>query len=83
MKKIFLLGIVAFISCAAFAQTKKIAHRSHSGKNSTLVMTTGDNFGIPVPSRKDTVVIKKDTTIKTPAKKYSRKKKKHTAAKAS
>lgn len=75
MKKIFLFGVLFTASFNVFSQTKKIAHRSHSGKNSTLILTTEDNFGIPTSAKKkDTVVIKKDTIITT--KKPIRKKKK-------
>ena len=83
MKKIGIFCLIAFASFNAFSQTKKIAHRSHSGKDNTLILTTEDNFGIPVYTKKDTVTVKKDSTVRkttanNPAKKYIKKKKKHT-----
>ncbi len=45
-----LLALVAFgalFSSTAFSQTKKIAHRSHSGKNSTFNIKEEGNFGLP------------------------------------
>ena len=74
MKKALLLGVLFAVSVNVFCQTKKIAHRSHSGKNNTLILTTEDNFGLPSNAKKkDTVVVKKDTIVK---KKPIRKKKK-------
>ena len=73
MKKALLLGVLFTASVNVFSQTKKIAHRSHSGKNSTLILTTEDNFGLPNNAKKkNTVVVKKDTVIR---KKIIRKKK--------
>ena len=71
MKKALLLGVLFTASVNVFSQTKKIAHRSHSGKNSTLILTTEDNFGLPA-KKKNTVVVKKDTVN---TKKVIRKKK--------
>jgi hypothetical protein len=66
MKKIALLITLIAISSHGFSQTKKIAHRSHSGKDRTLILTTEDNFGGPAtPVKKDTVVVKKIVTPKT------------------
>ncbi len=45
MKRIFLLFALAGLSTAGFSQTKKIAHRSHSGKNSSFTINSIDNFG--------------------------------------
>lgn len=45
MKKVFLCIILVAVSSAGFSQTKKIAHRSHSGKNNTFSITGPDNFG--------------------------------------
>lgn len=65
MKKIFALCILFFIGASAFCQTKRIAHRSHSGKNRTLILTTGDNFGLPEHAkRKDTIVVKRTDSVK-------------------
>jgi 2-C-methyl-D-erythritol 4-phosphate cytidylyltransferase len=50
MKKILLLSTFVFISIISFSQTKRIAHRSHSGKDNSFNVTAGaDNFGLPVP----------------------------------
>lgn len=68
MKKTALFLLLAFFSLALQAQTKRIAHRSHSGKNHTLLMNTGDNFGLPPKSRdtvkKAPVPVKKKTARK-------------------
>ena len=74
MKKILLFVLIISVSPRLFAQTKRIAHRSHSGKNSTLVMTTGDNFGLPEHKRKDSAqkpaaFIKKKPLGRKPVKK--------------
>ena len=46
MKKIFLVTVaMALFSVAGFSQTKKIAHRSHSGKDNTFSIFGPDNFG--------------------------------------
>jgi hypothetical protein len=47
MKKT-ILSFALFISLTSLsAQTKKIAHRSHSGKNETFrLKSSGDNFGL-------------------------------------
>ena len=50
MKKIFFLAAFLFIALISFSQTKRIAHRSHSGKDNTFSILAGaDNFGLPVP----------------------------------
>ncbi|MBK6903604.1 MAG: hypothetical protein IPH04_12585 [Saprospirales bacterium] len=36
-------------SSPAFSQTKRIAHRSHSGQDHTLRFGGADNFGLPTP----------------------------------
>ena len=44
--KIFLLFIaMAVFSATGFSQTKKIAHRSHSGKAASFTICGADNFG--------------------------------------
>ncbi|MEP6701309.1 MAG: hypothetical protein ABJA85_08330 [Bacteroidota bacterium] len=45
MKKFLFLFVLVAISTAGFSQTKKIAHRSHSGKNSSFTIAGIDNFG--------------------------------------
>ena len=49
MKKLLLfLSIFAFTFLIQ-SQTKRIAHRSHSGSNATFNMMGEDNFGNPLP----------------------------------
>ena len=45
MKRLLLLFVLAGFSTAGFSQTKMIAHRSHSGSNSTFTLAGPDNFG--------------------------------------
>jgi hypothetical protein len=45
MKRIFILACIVFICHASDAQTKKIAHRSHSGSNKTFTAKGESNFG--------------------------------------
>ena len=81
MQKIVIVCFIIFTSLASSAQTKKIAHRSHSGKDNTLILNTSDNFGNPYPIKKDTVIVKKDTaTTKALAKRNLKKKKKYRTA---
>ena len=66
MKKLTLLlaAAIAFGS-SAFAQTKKIAHRSHSGKNSSFTVSEEGNFGLP--SDYKSKAVKDSSTKKTGA----------------
>jgi hypothetical protein len=62
MKKILLLGVFLFIAIISFSQTKRIAHRSHSGKDNSFNIAAGmDNFGLPVP---DSIKTKNKTNSK-------------------
>ena len=45
MKGIFVIIALLMLSIASFSQTKRIAHRSHSGKNSTFTVKSIHNFG--------------------------------------
>lgn len=45
MKLLVLIIAVTGISLQGFSQTKRIAHRSHSGNNSTFSIAGPDNFG--------------------------------------
>jgi hypothetical protein len=45
MKRFLVLFVLAGFSTAGFSQTKMIAHRSHSGSNSTFTLAGPDNFG--------------------------------------
>lgn len=82
MKKMLLLLAFAFAAMTAFSQTKRIAHRSHSGIDNTFrLFASSDNFGNPIPDevkkkvkspapKKDTLRVimpgKKDTLKKNP-----------------
>lgn len=66
-RSIAILLFLAACSLQLAAQTKKIAHRSHSGSNHTLVMTTSDNFGLP-SKPKDTAVKKTPPVVTKKAK---------------
>ena len=75
MKKIFMVLLAVVISVAGFSQTKRIAHRSHSGKNNEFSINGEDNFGLP-PAKKtkpDTTKAptktRSDTSVKTTASK--------------
>lgn len=75
MKKlVFFLFAMIFISLPGFSQTKKIAHKSHSGSTGSFSLSGMDNFGIihkqpRSREKKDsTKKIKKDTLHKTPVK---------------
>lgn len=45
MKKTLFLFIILAFSFNGYAQTERIAHRSHSGKNSTFKITGYNNWG--------------------------------------
>ncbi len=45
MKKIFMLVLMVCSASILFAQTKKIAHRSHSGSDRTFTIKGESNFG--------------------------------------
>lgn len=47
MKQVLFLLICTTLSVACFSQTKRVAHRSHSGSNSTFTLTGEGNFGDP------------------------------------
>lgn len=67
MKKIILLLVVVFAASQAFAQTKRIEHRSHSGSNKTFTTKGNSNFGITpeMKKKRDSVATKaKDTLAK-------------------
>ena len=74
MKRIIVLtSCILLASVFVSAQTKLIAHRSHSGKNKTFSIYSPGNFGLP--PAKDTVKTQKDT-LKTTDKISGSKKKK-------
>ena len=66
MKQVFFLLVFTAISVIGFSQTKRIAHRSHSGKDYSfnISFTGSDNFGLPVPDSN-----KKKPSLKTAVKK--------------
>jgi hypothetical protein len=69
MKKIFFLSCFLFIAMVAFSQTKRVAHRSHSGKNNTFsVIGSTDNFGLPVPDSVKTKTKNKNKNKTKPVK---------------
>ncbi|HEX2628435.1 MAG TPA: hypothetical protein VHM26_05480 [Chitinophagaceae bacterium] len=47
MKPVFLLLVCIAFSAACFSQTKRIAHRSHSGSNASFTLSGEGNFGLP------------------------------------
>lgn len=69
MKEI--LGIIALLmlSTISFSQTKRIAHRSHSGKNGSFIVKSIHNFGETheMRARKDSLNKVKIDTVKKPA----------------
>lgn len=80
MKKVLtsaiLIAIIAIAPSLAKAQTKRIALQSHSGKMANLKNEKDGNFGIPVINKKDTAIVKADSTVpqKASLKKKSKKK---------
>jgi hypothetical protein len=69
MKKILLLSAFVFISIISFSQTKRIAHRSHSGKDKSFNIAAGtDNFGLPVPDSTKTKIKNKNKNKTKPVK---------------
>lgn len=66
MKKLTLFAVLLLTSVLAFSQTKRIAHRSHSGKDHTFNILSPDNFGLPVEKKK---------MPKTPSKEQAKEKK--------
>jgi len=95
MKKIIVfVAFATALGSTAFAQTKKIAHRSHSGKNSVFTVEGEGNFGLPTdykakstkdsaakkttPAKTDSTVKPGDTKKKTPVKSDSAAKKVNT-----
>jgi hypothetical protein len=85
MKKIILLLVIVFAASQAFAQTKRIEHRSHSGSNKTFTTKGNSNFGLSpeiIKKRDSTAAKAKDTlakkadTVQTTKKKKAVKKKK-------
>ena len=47
MKPVFLFLVCIAFSAACFSQTKRIAHRSHSGSNASFTLSGEGNFGLP------------------------------------
>ena len=54
MKKTAILAIILASSIGSYAQTEKIAHRSHSGSDKTFKVRRNGNFGI-TPEMKKTI----------------------------
>jgi len=79
--KIFTLLIALLLSSAgSFAQTAKIAHRSHSGSDKTFRITGNDNWGIPTTTAKARIA-KRDSLSKNRADSIARKGKTDSMAK--
>jgi hypothetical protein len=53
MKQACFLLIFVLGSIVSFSQTKRIAHRSHSGKNNTIFFSSTGNFGLPEEHKKE------------------------------
>lgn len=79
MKQVVLLLVCTALSVACFSQTKRIAHRSHSGSNHSFNLSGEGNFGLPSPgymqkmrTQDSIAALKKNgkdsLKIKTPAK---------------
>ncbi|MCB9232607.1 MAG: hypothetical protein H6581_13130 [Bacteroidia bacterium] len=50
MKKLLLVLIsLVLVIFTGYSQTKRVAHRSHSGSNATFNLMGEDNFGDPFP----------------------------------
>lgn len=69
MKRLLLLFVLAGLTTAASSQTKKIAHRSHSGSNNSFTLAGPDNFGetpemIDAKKKKDLEKAKADSLAK-------------------
>ena len=47
MKPVLLIVVCIALSTACFSQTKRIAHRSHSGSNASFTLNGEGNFGLP------------------------------------
>jgi hypothetical protein len=77
-KTAFLLIILAF-SFNSYAQTEKIAHRSHSGKDKTFRVTGYNNWGETPAMRAERV--KRDSIMKAKADSIANKKRADSLAK--
>lgn len=69
MKRLLLLFVLAGLTTAASSQTKKIAHRSHSGSDNSFTLAGPDNFGetpemIAAKKKKDLEKAKTDSSKK-------------------
>ncbi|MES2429365.1 MAG: hypothetical protein V4556_00430 [Bacteroidota bacterium] len=73
MKILVVLFAVCF-SVNAFAQTERIAHRSHSGKATTYKITGKDNWGLPSYTKEKMQKTDSNTVVDKPKKKFHCKK---------
>lgn len=64
MKKFIFPLLLLALTTTAQAQTKRIAHRSHSGSAKSFNIKGDDNFGLPsnYENKYKTVEVKKDTS---------------------
>lgn len=76
-KLIVCTALASLFTLTGFSQTKKIAHRSHSGKNPTFNVKEEGNFGLPTNYKsgatKDTGAKKTTTTPDTGVKSGNKK----------
>ncbi len=84
MNKILVLLTLTFGSTTmAAAQTKRIAHLSHSGTGTFVITNSKDNFGIPSPDKRKTppqadTIAKKKPAVHYRVKKSSKSRKSKT-----
>ncbi len=77
MKKVVVLAVVLCSGTLAMAQTKRIAHRSHSGTGTFVITDSKDNFGeykpampvAPLPKTDSNAIVKNKAVVQSKAKK--------------
>jgi hypothetical protein len=79
MKKTAFLLIILVFSFNSYAQTERIAHRSHSGKDNTFTVTGYNNWGETPGMRAER--LKRDSIMKAKADSIANKKRKDSLAK--
>ncbi len=83
-KAVVLLAVVLCSGTLAMAQTKRIAHRSHSGTGTFTITNSNDNFGVvrkvpPAPPKTDSnAIVKKKVVVHPKVKKTLRSSKSRT-----
>ncbi len=71
MKKLIFTLVILLVFASSYAQTEKIALRSHSGKDKTFKITGNDNWGV-TPAMQD-AIRKRDSALKARADSIARK----------